>query len=60
MLILMCLTEKYYVHLPLSIGYQYLLCFAQVALFYQKSGTEKYLDYIMANRKYIVFKLALA
>ena len=60
MLILMCLTEKYYVHLPLSIGFQSFLGFALVALFYQKSGTEKHLGYVMNNKKYIVFKLAFS
>ena len=52
MQLLMIITEKYYVHLPMTLLYQFAINFAQMASYYQCIGTKDSLSYVLQNKLY--------
>ena len=49
-LFLFCTTENFIVNIPISILYQFLICYGQCALFYQREATPNHLVYVIENK----------
>ena len=46
----MCVVERAVIHVPLTLIYHFWICFAQYALFYQKSGIRNSLEFVFQNK----------
>ena len=60
MLIPICMTERFYTHLPMSLIYSIAMSFSQIALFYEQSGSKNSLTYVYQNELSTVLKLSIS
>lgn len=56
---ILCFTEKFKFHIPISIVAQLLISYSQICLFIQKSGVQDRFKYVIKNKIDSVLQLAL-